>query len=272
MSLLRRIGNNMSNQSNQNNPKTPPSNRPSPFSRGGSSTSSSSSSSSSSAPAPARFGSRTSGTNQNNPFGNWRNRVNNTDQRTLEWSVSPLTSAAVRFQLNGLGDPFHRLLGTDLNVELGNPLKVVEALQNDNALRTQLEAVLDEAWSHYGFRGAALMHPWEDDVRKALVHPPLPVEPPKKKDDSDDDEDDYSDDDEADGPFSFKENTPRQIECLRAIDVGLVLNVLARVRSQVLVEATPLALDPGFLDRTYVTDDPRLVAIARATGCIDEAW
>ena len=185
-----------------------------------------------------------------------------------------MSKAAVRFQLSGLGDPFHRLLGTDLDVELGNPQKVVELLQSDEALRLRLEGVLDEAWTTYGFRGAALMHPWNNAIRKALIHPPLPVDPPKKEEDSDDDEEDFLEDDKKDNPFAFatKESGTRQIECLRAIDLSLVINVLARVRSEVLVEQTPLALDPGFLDQVYVTDDPRLVAIARATGCIEESW
>ena len=278
MSLLRRTSNNMSNQSNQNTSRTqrqmpPPTapnqgqssnqnQKPSPFGRGPSSSSSSSSSSSQSG----------SPSNSNNPFGNWRKRLNNANQQVLEWSVSPFSKVAVRFQLGGLGDPFHRLLGTDLDVELGNPQKVVELLQADDDLRTQLEAVLEEAWNAYGFRGAALMHPWNEGIRKALVHHPLPVDPPKKEESSDDEEEDLFDDDKKENPFASKDSGTRQIECLRAIDLGLVLNVLARVRSEVLVEQTPLALDPGFLDQAYVTDDPRLVAIARATGCIEETW
>jgi len=39
-----------------------------------------------------------------------------------------------------------------------------------------------------------------------------------------------------------------------------------------VVANTPLALEAGFLQQSFLCDDPRIVAIARATGCIQEVW
>jgi hypothetical protein len=194
------------------------------------------------------------------PFGN--------QQETLHWTVSPLSKTGVRFQLGGLGDPFHRLLGMPLNTEYGNPVNVIKALQDDDELREKLETLLETSWASYGFRGAAMLFPWDAEVRKAFTRSPQPDQPPaannqNAKEDADDDS--WLDDLAA-------PTTARSCECVRAIDLPLVLNILARSRTQILVEGTPLALEPGFLDQVYVTDDPRLVALAQATGCIEEVW
>lgn len=221
-------------------------------------------------PLPGRFAASSSNnagnSGSNSPFGSsLRNRLNNAKQQ-LEWTVTPLHTTVVRFQLKGLGDPFHRLLGTDLNVEFGDPVKVVQALQDDEALSQQLEAVLDKAWESYGFEGAAMLHPATDVVKKAFLRPPQPVNPPPQKDEEADDDDDKN-------PFAPAPEPERSpYTTLRAIDMAFILNVLGRTRSQVVVAGTPLALEPGFLERTFITDDPRLVALAQATGCIDETW
>ncbi|HEX2622820.1 MAG TPA: hypothetical protein VHL11_21825, partial [Phototrophicaceae bacterium] len=58
--------------------------------------------------------------------------------------------------------------------------------------------------------------------------------------------------------------------CLRAIDLHLVLNVLARSRSQVLLTRAPLVFSQQYLNRSMMTDDPRLVALVKATGYLEE--
>jgi hypothetical protein len=186
----------------------------------------------------------------------------------LAWTVGSITQSAVRIQLSGLGDPFHRLLGTPLNVEYGNPVKVVEALQKDGDLRDRLEIYLNESWAKYDFKGAALVYTWDIAIAQAFTQPTQPVVTPKPKNDNDDD----SDADEELPDWLANPPQAKPTQCLRAIDLGLVLNILGRVRSVVLVAGTPLALEPGFLDGVLLTDDPRLVALARATGCIEEAW
>ncbi len=201
------------------------------------------------------------------PFGG--SLLRRTNPNEILWSVSPIYSAFVRFQLGGLGDPFHRLLGMPFNVEFGNSAKVVAMLQTDSDLHEKLTTLLEQTWLTYGFKGAAILYPWEEDVRKAITQPPQPVYvAPANNANNDDDSDDNGDSQEW-------VNNPKPVrppETLRAIDLSLVLNVLARVRSNILVANTPLALEPGFLEQSFITDDPRLVAMARATGSIEETW
>ena len=51
-----------------------------------------------------------------------------------------------------------------------------------------------------------------------------------------------------------------------ATDRLLVLNVLARARAAVLLAGADIVLDPQYLRRDLASDDPRLVALAEATG------
>jgi hypothetical protein len=53
---------------------------------------------------------------------------------------------------------------------------------------------------------------------------------------------------------------------LTATDRVLVLNVLARARAAVLLGGAPAVLDPEYLGRDLASDDPRLVALVKATG------
>lgn len=186
---------------------------------------------------------------------------------TVQWAVRPLQEWAVRFDLNGLGDPFHRLLGTPFDAKYGDLNEVIQALRDDGERRLLLEQRLDEAWEALDFRGSALLYPWRDEVRRmfgALRTLPAPTQ---QADDSSNDQE-LNDDAEDNMVLAAPAKPPR---CLRAIDVALVLNVLARSRSIVLVAGTPLALEAGFLERAFLTDDLRLVALVRATGYIEEA-
>lgn len=172
----------------------------------------------------------------------------------VQYSLLPAGQTVMRFQLRGLGDPFHRLLGDPLNLEYGTPEKAAEALNTDAALCDRVTAVLDEAWQRYQLVGAMLLTPYDVAARvyTSPLHPvPLP----------DEEEDNAS-------------PTPGLPKCdfVRAIDVALVLNVLARVRDGILVAETPLALEPAFLDKTWVASEARLIALGRATGCLEDVW
>lgn len=228
--------------------------------------------------SPSRFGSKNNANNnQNNSssrFGSG-SRFNRFGQQAIYWTVAPMMDAAVRISLDGLGDPFHRLLGTALKVEFGSPEKVVEKLQSDKKLLGRLTKVLDKAWKGYKFEGAALLFPWDDDVRKAYVQPVHPNDSiPKNnnQNDANNQNNDDDDDDDIDWLDSVSDDQKSKVTCLRAIDLAFVLNILARSRANVVVANTPLALEPGFLSQTVVCDDPRIIALARATGCIDENW
>jgi|GEM_PF-1647369 len=237
-------------------------------------------------PGSSRFGSSSSGSSR---FGGSSSRSSSSrfgsssasrfgGREEVAWTISPANKAGVRISLKGLGDPLQRLLGTKLNRELSDPAKVSELLLKDEELREKLEEVLDAAWESYEFRGAALLYPWEENIRKAFTEDiqPTPPPPPKKdkndNDDEYDDEDYYEDDDDLDWLAANQTNSKKRYQSLRAIDVAFVMNILARSRANVVVGNTPLALEPGFLEKTIICDDPRIVEIAQATGCIDEDW
>lgn len=193
-----------------------------------------------------------------------------------QWTIAPLASSAARFDLKGLGDPFHRLLGLPLNSEFGEASRVVAALQEDSELREKLILRLDEFWSAYAFSGAVLLYPWEDSVRRAYSEPTHPQ--PILRKPADDAEAEPSPDpldeelDEEWEPSSPFGPQRKQRECMRAIDLALVFNVLGRARGAVLVADTPLALEAGFLDRVVVVDDDRVIAMVKATGYLEEVW
>lgn len=194
----------------------------------------------------------------------------------VQWTITPSKKVAVRISLQGLGDPLHRLLGTPLNPELSNPAKVTEMLSKDEELQEKLAEALDKAWESYNLRGATMLYPWDEHIRKAFTDTiqPTPPPPPKKEDDSDDDYEDfdYEDDDETPNLFPNLTTKGKRVHSLRAIDAAFVMNILARARANVVVCNTPLALEPGFLEKTVICDDSRIIKIAQATGCIDEDW
>jgi len=231
-------------------------------------------------PGSNPFSSRSSNSNSNQSSGSSRlgnpsgsrfggSRLGRFGRTSLDWTITPLHERAVRFSLEGLGDPFQRLLGLPLDIEMRSVENILKRLQSDEELAHQLEETLDEIWASYEFRGAALLSPYEDSTRRAYVDAIQPTAPPPEKNESSDDEDEYYDDeDEEAKPVEIKPKVAK----LRAIDLGLVLNVLARARANVLVGNTPLALEAGFLQQTLICDDPRIVAIAEATGSIDDVW
>lgn len=207
-----------------------------------------------------RFGS--SNTNANNTNTNNNNQPAPTPSpfRTLsareqvEFSLLPLHTTAVRFELKGLGDPFYRLLGHEVNAEYSDSRLVVRKLEQGGDDVTALKNLLDVAWGKYAFKGAAIVYPLENEnLVKQLGAPSFM---PKK---------DLFDDDDSEK----KDEPPKPaIRVVRAIDMMLVLNVLARARTQVLLATSPIMFNQHYLNRALVTDDPRLVTLAMATGVI----
>ncbi len=179
------------------------------------------------------------------------------------WTIAPLSNVGIRFHLDGLGDPFHRLLGTDLDIQYGEVDAVIRRLQEDEEVREGITAILDEAWATYSFDGAILLYVWNDHVRKAFAEAPYPTKPPVLQ---------KGDQNQEEPSQAEVQPIASNIECLRAIDITLVLNILARTRADILIHNTPLALEEAFLRQSFVCDDPRLVALSQATGCIKERW
>jgi hypothetical protein len=246
----------------QNQAAQPPASGPSRFgsnSRFGG-TSSTPSQPAAPAPAPAsRFGGGAASRFGGGRFGG---------REEIQWTIAPLRLEAVRISLEGLGDPFHRLLGTPINAVFSKPAKVIEALSKDEDLLKRLSDLLDDSWEKFEFRGAALLYPWDEGIRRAYNQVLQPTPPPVEKKETDSEDDELADE----LPDWLAAPSQKAGACLRAVDADFVLNILARSRANVVVGNTPLALEPGFLDQSLLCDDPRIVALARATGCIEENW
>ncbi len=256
-SLLNRVGNKPPNTANTNNnapnnPQNGQNNPPSsnPFGSG-------------------RFG---SGNNTNRLGSVTTNNANNTSTPTnntsapspfrslpsreqIEYALLPLHKVAVRFELKGLGDPFYRLLGHEVNPEHSDSRLVVRKLEQGGADVDAMRDLMNSAWEKYGLKGALMVYAMEaENLVKQLNAPSFM---PKK--------DLFEDDDDNEK----KDDPPKPaVKVLRAIDIMLVLNVLARARTQVLLATSPVMFNQHYLNRAIVSDDPRLVALAMATGVI----
>jgi hypothetical protein len=105
------------------------------------------------------------------------------------------------------------------------------ALQADKALVASMQQQLDDAWHGYGLRGAFLVYGWGEDVQQALNTRLAAIRAPQVY--------------------------------VRCLDPLLVVNVLARTRTALLLPNAPPALEPTYLTRVLVSDDPRLIALAK---------
>lgn len=184
----------------------------------------------------------------------------------VEWHTVPVTGALARFELAGLGDPFHRVLARPLTLAHGDLKALLRVLDRGGDDVEALSAALDAGWQEYALQGAALLYTWTDALRRAAEIRPLVdrAQPPPAEDKDDDD-------DKPGRPTPPPADDGRfTVTVYRAIDPALVLNVLGRTRVNLLMTDAPLSFDPRLLERVLVTDDPRLVALARATGCLDE--
>ncbi len=214
---------------------------------------SSGSSSQSSPPLPSRPSS--------SRFGSLGSRFGSS---TIEFEIRPVQSTFVRFDLAGLGDPFHRIMGIDLNLDHADPKLVAKTITEGGKAVDDLIEHLDLTWKSYDLHGASIVYAWQDEIRRAIgTKAPAPAAS------NDDDLHDDDDNDEDNKPEIPKETRKAPV-CLRAIDHNLVMNVLGRTRSGILLAEASLSLDEGFISRSLISDDPRLVALARATGCLEE--
>lgn len=174
----------------------------------------------------------------------------------VNWQIIPVFQHLVRFELNGLGDPFYRVLGKPVSLQMSDPKAVIQALQSAGEAVAELTGRLDTAWQEYDLRGAVLMYTWREEIRQRGAAKPSP--PPSDTDDNDGLDE------------GIEEVKPAPVTILRSLDVLLVLNMLCRTRVNILLPTAALALEGQYLKQSLITDDPRIVALARATGCIEE--
>jgi hypothetical protein len=114
----------------------------------------------------------------------------------------------------------------------------IALFESNKLLAEQARANLDQAWGNYGFRGAALLYIWRDELRHAVNNRLVSLK--------------------------------RPTIYLHVTDPALILNILGRSRAALLLTDAPLALERIFLSRVLATDDPRLIALAREWGSREE--
>ena len=233
-SPLRRFGNSRFSNNNQNNPRN------------------------------SRFGGNNNQNNQaNNPFGgnnnqnSQGNQPNNNTQplpqgppplpnNIIKTTLTPVHRTVVRFELPGLGDPFFKLLNHPLNTDFGTLETLINHLDTGGESVNELEAHLNSLWMSYAFVGAALVSFWNKDVWTEIMRPNnMPID-------------------------NGNNDAPSTYQSIKALDIGLTLNVLGRARRQLLLADAPIIMSKQYLNRTLVSDDPRLVQLAKATSYIEE--
>jgi hypothetical protein len=217
-----------------------------------------------------------SSNNNNQPqpqsrFGGRPNPFSQTQQ--LNWVLSPMGRKIVRFELSGLGDPFYRLLGHDINTDYADSRAVARALEVGGEHVEAIKQMLDDAWEGYKLNGAILVYTWKARPWANIARPvPTPNNDPADwLEDLDDDDKDENTEKADDNAGKEKKEPPPAFDTLRSMDLMLALNVLARSRSQLLLANAPLVFSQQYLNRSLVIDDPRLIALAQATGSIKDA-
>lgn len=173
----------------------------------------------------------------NSPFGSLGSRFG---MSKVNWEIVPISDTVVIFDLNGLGDPLYRLVNSKKRKDVTDRQAVIQATQETGPTLSSLTSILDKAWDSYELRGAALVYVWRDEVKQAIT------------------------------ARVNKDKNP--LTCLRVTDPLFVLNVLARARSHILLATSGLALEQGFLDRSLIADDARLIALAHSIGCVKETF
>jgi hypothetical protein len=154
------------------------------------------------------------------------------------WEILPFSATIVRFSLEGLGGSLQRILGNDKGANIGTYDSILHSIEKNKAAMTALVKALESAWESYNLCGAILVYPWEQDTKQVIL------------------------------THAKVMNTKAM--CLRALDPILVLNVLARSRANLLQPRAPLALEQTYLERTFITDDERLVRLVQDSGYFEE--
>ncbi len=157
-------------------------------------------------------------------------------QSRTEWEILPIGDVMVRFSLDGLGGSLGRLTGLELGS--GTYQATLSSLGEDHAALVKLTQALDEAWEAYTLTGALLMYYQHEETSSILLE--------------------------------TSKVTGEKGIYLRALDPLLVLNVLARTRSNLLQPRAPLSFDESQLQRTLLSDDPRLISIVQDGGYFEE--
>lgn len=159
-------------------------------------------------------------------------------QARTTWEIWPFSETLVRFSLEGLGGSLDRVLGSPLVDSAGTYDLALQSIEKNQQALLALSKGLDDAWEQYHLCGAMLVFSWMQDTRQIIL--------------------------------SHAKASGLKAVCLRALDPILVLNVLARTRTNLLQPRAPLAFDKSYLERSLISTDARLVRLVQASGYFEE--
>lgn len=138
-----------------------------------------------------------------------------------------------------------RLVGSSLYTLIGLPTAEIppgeiepflKALETDKALHEPLREQLDTQWATFNWRGAVLAYTWTDASLNAITN---------------------------------RLSAARLAgDALRVVDPLLALNLLGRVRGSLLLPRSPVVLERGYLSRSLVVDDLRVIRFALQHGSV----
>lgn len=154
------------------------------------------------------------------------------------WEILPFGTVVVRFSLEGLGGSLQRILGDDISENVGTYESIIHSIEKNRDVMNALVAKLETAWESYALTGAVLVRPWEQDTHMVIL--------------------------------AHAKIANVKAMCLRALDPLVVLNVLARSRANLLQPRAPLAIEQAYLERSLISDDPRLVKLVQGSGYFEE--
>jgi hypothetical protein len=154
------------------------------------------------------------------------------------WEILPVSGLIVRFSLDGLGGSLQRIIGDKAPANMGSYDSLLHSIEKNRESMKALTSNLNAAWESFELKGAMLIYPWEDERKQVIL--------------------------------SQAHTSGTRALCLRAIDPLLVLNVLARARTNLLQPRAPLALEASYIERSLFADDSRLIKLAQLTGYIEE--
>lgn len=149
-------------------------------------------------------------------------------------SFLPVYEHMVCFSLAAIETKLHRFAAIRQRKDQAFLDRLMLLIEEDSPKVNHLTHQLNTHWDACHFHGAALMYALRDEVKASLVE---------------------------------RQNDEKAVfHCWQSTDPVLTLNVLARSKSQILIGRGELALERGYLERTLLSDDPRLVALVQANG------
>ncbi len=197
-----------------------------------------------------QFGLSEKPTTSTSPFGRRLSRASSSRSEQAAGVVTQLanlslTQEFVRFDIETILSD----LASYFDQPIDNVSQLIRVLEQANQPKVRnLKIRLKRQWKKLDLSGVAMLAPWSTEYQQALKLQPtgLQIE--------------LGENEERE---RISSRFGRRLTMWQATDMLLVLNVLTRSPSDILVMNREIVLETAFLSRSLVSDDPRLVALAK---------